>query len=117
MKNIIEVNGIKLHSYHGCLEEEARIGGNYIVDVTITTDFHIAAIEDDLSKTVDYVFVNRIVAEEMAIRSKLIEQVGLRIVQRLQNEIKGISGLKVKVTKLSPPINGDVDNVAIVIEV
>lgn len=117
MKNIIEVNGIKLHSYHGCLEEEARIGGNYIVDVTINTDFHIAAIEDDLSKTVDYVFVNRIVAEEMAIRSKLIEQVGLRIVQRLQKEIKGISGLKVKVTKLSPPINGDVDNVAIVIEV
>lgn len=116
MKHKIEVNGIKLYAFHGCLEEEARIGGHYVVDVTIVTDFSEAANTDDLSKTVDYVYVNAIVKEEMAIRSKLIETVGQRIFSRIKNELKGVFELSVKIKKLSPPINGDVDSVAIVIE-
>jgi dihydroneopterin aldolase len=116
MKHKIEVNGIKLYAFHGCLEEEARIGGHYVVDVTISTDFSLAAETDDLSKTVDYVAVNAIVNEEMAIRSKLIEHVGQRIFSRIKNEMKGVSELSVKITKISPPINGDVSNVAILIE-
>ncbi len=117
MKHKIEVNGIKLYAFHGCLEEEARIGGHYVVDVAISTDFSLAAETDDLSKTVDYVAVNAIVKEEMAIRSKLIEHVGQRIFSRIKNEMKGVSELSVKITKISPPINGDVSNVAILIEV
>lgn len=116
MKHSIEVNGIKLYAFHGCLPEEGKIGGNYIVDVKITTDFTEAALEDDLTKTVDYVTVNAIVSEEMSIRSKLIEHVGQRIVNRLKTNIKGIDTLSVKIVKICPPINGDVDNVAIIIE-
>ena len=101
MKHKIEVNGIKLYASHGCLEEEARIGGHYVVDVTISTDFSLAAETDDLSKTVDYVAVNAIVNEEMAIRSKLIEHVGQRIFSRIKNEMKGVSELSVKITKIS----------------
>jgi dihydroneopterin aldolase len=116
MKHTIEVNGIKLYAHHGCLPEEEAIGGHYIVDVAITTDFTEAMQNDDLNKTVDYVDVNRIVSREMAIRSKLIEHVGYRIVQALKSEVSGIDSLKVKVTKLTPPINGDVNDVAIIIE-
>lgn len=116
MKHTVEVNGIKLYAHHGCLPEEEAIGGHYIVDVSITTNFSIGALDDDLSGTVDYVDVNRIVAREMAVRSKLIENVGHRIVNALQNEVSRIENMTVKVTKLSPPINGDVDNVAIIIE-
>lgn len=116
MKHTIEVNGIKLYAFHGCLPEEEKIGGNYLVDVMLNTDFRQAALNDTLEKTIDYVDVNRIVKEEMAIRSKLIEHVGQRIVHRLRTELKDITYLKVRVTKLTPPINGDVDNVAIVIE-
>lgn len=116
MKHTIEVNGIKLYAFHGCLVEEGKIGGNYIVDLTITTNFTEAALTDELTKTVDYVVVNKIVKEEMAIRSKLIEHVGQRIVNRIKNEVMNIDALRVKVTKICPPINGDVDNVAIIIE-
>jgi dihydroneopterin aldolase len=52
----------------------------------------------------------------MATPSKLIEHVGYRIVQALKSEVSKIEGVRVKVTKLTPPINGDVDNVAIVID-
>ena len=116
MKQQIEVNGIQLYAFHGCLEEEGRIGGHYIVDVSLTTDFTSAALSDDLTQTVDYVDINRIVSEEMAIRSKLIEHVGQRISRRIYQELKAIEKLKVKITKLCPPINGDVQNVAIIMK-
>ncbi|TNF48253.1 MAG: dihydroneopterin aldolase [Bacteroidetes bacterium] len=116
MRHIIEVNGIKLYAFHGCLDEEGMIGGNYVVDVMLNTNFHDAAIEDNLQKTIDYVFVNKIVEEEMEIRSKLIEHVGHRIIQRLKSSFPTIESVRVKVTKISPPINGNVENVAIIIE-
>lgn len=114
--NIIEVNGIKLYAYHGCLPEEGRIGGHYEVNVQLKTDFSEAAKNDDLNLTVDYVEVNRIVEEEMAIRSKLIEHVGRRILDRIKNELKNIHWVHIKIIKICPPINGDVNNVAIIIE-
>jgi dihydroneopterin aldolase len=46
----------------------------------------------------------------------LIETVGLRIVNKIKKELKNIEKVTVKVTKINPPINGDVENVAIIIE-
>jgi dihydroneopterin aldolase len=116
MKHTIEINGIKIYAFHGCLLEEEKIGGHYRVDVMLNTDFLSAALTDDLTKTIDYVTVNKIVTEEMAIRSKLIEHVGQRIIDRLKKEISNIHSIRLKVVKLCPPINGDVENVAIIIE-
>lgn len=116
MKHTIEVNGIKIYAFHGCLPEEEKIGGHYSVDVMLNTDFTEAAQNDDLKKTIDYVDVNRIVYEEMAIRSKLIEHVGQRIIDRIKSEINNVEHIRLRVTKICPPINGDVENVAIIIE-
>ncbi|MBL1281465.1 MAG: dihydroneopterin aldolase [Fluviicola sp.] len=116
MKHTVEVNGIKIYAFHGCLPEEGKIGGHYIVDVSMTTDFSKAAASDELIETIDYVTVNKIVEEEMGIRSKLIEHVGQRIVNRIKKEIDNVHSLRVKVIKICPPINGDVNNVAIIIE-
>lgn len=116
MKHKIEVTGIHLYAYHGCLPEEERIGGNYIVDLKIDTDFTNAIETDKLVDTVDYVALNKIVEEEMAKRAKLIEQVGGRILKRIKALDRRISWASVKVRKLTPPINGNVDEVAIVVE-
>jgi dihydroneopterin aldolase len=113
--NKILVEGISVYAYHGCLEEEARIGCNYLVDVTMETDFAEAAKADDLSKTIDYVTVYNIVKAQMAVRSKLIEQVGQRIVDELKKELKGLLKIELKVTKLNPPMNGNVEKVSVVI--
>jgi dihydroneopterin aldolase len=114
--NTILVEGISVYAYHGCLEEEGRIGCSYLVDVTMETDFSEAAKNDDLSQTIDYVTVYNIVRSQMAVRSKLIEHAGQRIVDELKKELKGLHSLKVKVTKLNPPMNGNVEKVSIVIE-
>lgn len=112
----IEVNSIKLFANHGCMEEESIIGGEYIVDVHLWLDFSEAAENDTLSDTVDYVVVNRIVTEQMQERSKLIEHAGWRIHSALWREFEQCEKIRVKVTKIAPPINGDVENVAIIIE-
>ena len=116
MKHTVEVNGINIYAFHGCLPEEAKIVNNYIVDVSVTTDFTNAAVSDALKDTVDYVSINSVVVEEMKVRSKLIEHVGQRIVDRIKSELENITHLRVKVTKISPPVGGGVDNVAIIIE-
>jgi dihydroneopterin aldolase len=116
MQHTVQVNGIKLYAYHGCLHEEGKIGGHYSVNVVVTTDFSASFLSDDLKDTVDYVFINKVVKEEMAIRSRLIEHVGYRIIERLKKETDGVQKIRLEVVKISPPINGDVENVAIAIE-
>lgn len=116
MGHKIAVEGIKLYAYHGCLEEEALIGGNYIVDVYMETDFTEAAKTDDLTKTVDYCAVYEIAKKEMAIRSKLIEQVAQRIHSCIVKSFSAVTKAKVRVTKLNPPMNGNVDMVYVEVE-
>ncbi len=114
---IITLNNIKLYAYHGCLEEESLIGGHYVVDVIIHTDFSEAANTDDLSKTVDYCDVYEIVKREMAIPSKLIEHVAMRIGNSLLLMNKKIDKAEIHLTKIVPPMNGDVGSVTVKISV
>ena len=112
---IILVEGIKLYAYHGCLKEEALIGGNYIVDVSIDADLSKPSKSDKLNDTVDYVTVYEIVKKEMSVRSKLIEHVAKRIHNKLKIKFPKVETIIVKVTKLNPPIPGEVEKVSIVI--
>lgn len=116
MTNYINIEGINLYAYHGCLEEEAKIGGEYIVDVYMSTDFSKAATSDNLAETIDYCTVYNICKVEMAIRSKLIETVCERIYQKLKSQFSSLKTLHVKVTKLLPPMNGNVDKVSVEIK-
>ena len=116
MSHTIAVEGIKLYAYHGCLDEEALIGGHYIVDVYMQTNFSEAAKTDDLSKTIDYCAVYEIAKKEIAIRSKLIEQVAMRIHTNIINNFPTVIKAKVRLTKLNPPMNGHVDKVYVEVE-
>lgn len=110
----IEVEGIKLFGYHGCLDEEGLIGTDYRVNVSVWGDLNKAAENDNLKDTLDYVIINRVVAEEMGIRSKLIEHVAKRILDRLLEEMPLVTKAEIKLSKLHPPINGDVESVSVV---
>ncbi len=112
----INIEGIKLYAFHGCLEEEAKIGANYVVDVYMTTDFSKAAISDELKETIDYCAIYEISKKQMAVRSKLIEHVCKRIFDEIAAEFKTIVSLKVKLTKLMPPMNGNVEKVCVEME-
>ncbi len=115
MGKIILYN-IRTYSYHGCLVEESKIGSNYRVDLEIKTDLRHSAITDDLQDTVDYVTLNQIVVTEMAIRAALLETVANRIIRCAMLTLESIRKIKVTVTKINPPIGGDVEGVSIVMK-
>ncbi len=112
----IKLKNIRTYSYHGCLVEEGKIGSDYAVDLEIKTDLRKSSISDNLEDTVDYVLLNRIVTEEMNIRSKLLEHVAHRIITRIFKEVPSISRIILGVSKLNPPIGGDVEAVTIEME-
>lgn len=112
----IKLQNIRTFSFHGCLVEESKIGSDYSVDLEIKTDMRKSAVSDDLHDTVDYVQLNKVVVEEMAIRSKLLEHVAHRIIKRIFDEIPAVSRVIVSVSKLNPPIGGDVEAVTVVME-
>ena len=110
---IIKVENIRVFAYHGCLKEETKIGSDYRVDLEVKADLQTSAATDKLSDTVDYVFLNRIIKEEMEIASYLLETVAKRILNRIFNEDKLVKKATVWVSKLNPPIGGDVERVTI----
>ncbi|MBD3724814.1 MAG: dihydroneopterin aldolase [Flavobacterium sp.] len=112
----IKLNNIRTFSYHGCLIEEGKIGSDYRIDLEIKTDLRKSAETDDLHDTVDYVDLNKIVTEEMAIRAHLLEHVAHRIITRIFAELPQVARIKVAVSKLNPPIGGDVESVTIEME-
>lgn len=113
MIGTIKIFGIKLFAYHGCMPEEEIIGGWYEVDVKLKADITAAVNSDKLSDTVDYSLVNEIVRREMNVRSKLVEHVGGRIAKALIAEIPGIEEVKVKVSKMNPPVSGEIERFSV----
>lgn len=110
----IILENVKVYTNHGCLDEEAMIGSEYRVDLEVTADLSKSAKTDELSDTVDYVSLNHIIVEEMGKRSKLLEQVAQRILDRIFAEECLVKSAHVKVAKINPPIGGDVASVVIV---
>ena len=111
----IQVNNIKLYAFHGCLDEEAKIGSEYRIHLEVKTNLQNSAQSDELIDTVDYVHLNFIVKEEMAIRSKLLEHVAKRILDRILIELKMVKKVTISVAKMNPPIGGNVEEVAIIL--
>ena len=110
---IIKLKNIRVYAYHGCLLEEGKIGSDYRVDVSVNANLNLSAQSDNLADTVDYVHLNKIVKEEMAIRSKLLETVAKRILDRIFLEIPLVEEAVVAVSKINPPIGGNVAMVTV----
>lgn len=109
----IKIKNIRVYAYHGCLIEEGKIGSDYRVDLAVKVNLSKSAKTDNLSDTVDYVHLNKIVKQEMAIRSQLLEEVAKRILDRILAEIPLVKKATIAVSKLNPPIGGNVAMVTI----
>jgi len=111
----VKITNIRVYAHHGCLREESIVGSEYSVDVTVETNLSKASVSDDLIDTADYVHIHQIVKEEMLIASKLLEHVAKRIIDKVLNEIIMVDAIKVSVSKINPPIGGDVEKVTVVL--
>ena len=110
----IKLTDVRLYAYHGCLEEEKKIGSDYTVNLKVSSNLDVPAKSDDLNDAVDYVTLHQIVEEEMAIRSKLLENVADRIVTRILKSMSTVQKVWIMVSKQNPPIGGNVGEVSII---
>jgi dihydroneopterin aldolase len=104
----IALEGMKFFARHGFYPEEEVLGGEFVVDVYITTVFTKAAVDDDLYQTINYETVYLITEAAMRKPSKLLENVAERIALGLKHQFKTIQDLQVRVKKLNPPLGGQV---------
>jgi dihydroneopterin aldolase len=111
--SLIKLEGMEFFSYHGCFKEEQVIGTKFIVDLSIEADVEQAAINDDLHLTINYLTVYMMVKKQMAIKSKLLENVAQRILDRLFIEFPAVIRAEVKVSKLNPPLGGKLNCVSL----
>ena len=109
----IYLKNVRCYCFHGCLKEEGVIGSEYLVNLWAKGALGEASLTDKIDDAIDYVFLNKVIVEEMSIPSKLLETVAERILNRALNEDNRIQKITVSVSKICPPINGDVESVAV----
>jgi 7,8-dihydroneopterin aldolase/epimerase/oxygenase len=106
MNGRIALEGLEFHAFHGVYPHERESGNWFEVDVAVDTDFSQAAKTDELSGTVDYEVMYRVVKDEMDKPSKLLETVGENIVDEILKRFPNVTNVALKISKVNPPIGG-----------
>lgn len=110
---MISIENMEFFAYHGCFSEEQIIGTRFIVDLYLEVDTSEAEQTDQLAKTINYQDVFLLVKSQMEIKSKLLEHVGRRILNKLQEQYPDVEYAEVKVSKMNPPLGGKIGNVSL----
>jgi dihydroneopterin aldolase len=113
---VIEIEGMEFYAFHGHFAEEQIVGNRFIVDLTLTTQCTKASKSDDLNDALNYMAVYQIIKQEMQIKSHLLEHVAGRIICRLYDTYETIEKAKVKISKLNPPLGGQIQKVSVTLE-
>ena len=111
--SIISIEKMEFYACHGCFEEEREIGTRFRVDVAMDVDTTKAQQSDDINDTVSYLDVYQVVKREMMIPSHLLEHVMQRVGEAILHDFPGVNSVRVKVSKLNPPLGGQMDCVSV----
>ena len=104
----LELKGMKFYASHGCFEEEKIIVNYFVVDFMAKVDMEKPSLSDSLEDAVNYQLIFNIVKEEVAVPSNLLEHVAGRILRRIKNDFPQILNCSVSISKLNPPLGGEV---------
>lgn len=102
----VGIYGMEFKAFHGVHPDENKIGRIFLVDVEVVFDAEEAAIEDEISKTVDYARVYELVKIEMGITHKLIEKCARRIAHQIRNEYPDSAAIQIEIKKQQPFVGG-----------
>jgi dihydroneopterin aldolase len=114
--DVIRLHNMPFYGRHGVNPEEQALGQRFEIDVELRVDTRPAALQDDLSLTINYAHVyravKRIVEEEcFALIETLAETIAMQLGQHFAPD-----SVRVCVRKPHAPIKGVLDHVAVEIE-
>ncbi len=114
----ITLNSVRLYAYHGVMEQERRVGGDYEVTLAVTLPDDARALEyDELDGTVNYAALYDIVCREMEVPAALLEHVAWRIGKAVRTAFPQVQQTTVSITKVTPPLGADCKGATIIVEV
>lgn len=116
MTTQIELKEMKFYAYHGVMEQERKVGNQFMVDVSLTAPLEKAVESDELEDTINYATVYELIKEEMEIPSFLIERVAGRILASLKSRFPQLMEVELKLSKLNPPFGGDIQCASIILK-
>ena len=114
--SFIDIENMEFYAYHGCFDEESKIGTRFCVNLRMELDTSRAQTTDNIDDTVNYLSVYQSVKSEMQKPSHLLENVADRIASRVMEEYAEVKHVWVKVTKLNPPLGGKMEGVSLTID-
>ena len=112
----IHIENMEFYAFHGHYREEQIVGNKFLVDLTIETDMQAPSESDNLKDAVNYQRAYQIVKAEMEKKSHLLEHIAGRILKSLYAELEGIKKIRVKVSKMNPPVGGKTGSVSVIME-
>ncbi len=113
---IIEIENMEFYSYHGCFKEEQVVGNHFQVNILVEAHTEAAQQTDNLNDTINYQIIYNLVAAEMQQKSKLLEHVAHRIIGAITANFPQVIRVRVKVSKINPPMGGKIDRVSVTLE-
>jgi len=112
----IHIENMEFYAFHGHFREEQKVGNKFLVDLIMETDMDIPAGSDNLKDAVNYQRAYQIVKIEMEKKSHLLEHIAGRIISAIYAEMEGIRKIRVKVSKINPPMGGKIGAVSVIME-
>lgn len=110
---LIEIEGMEFYAFHGHFIEEQVVGNKFLVNIAIETDCDTAGKSDNLKDALDYQKVYLLIKKEMEKKSFLLENICERILDTLYVEFDSIKKATIKVSKINPPMGGQIKKVSI----
>lgn len=111
----LSLNNMQFHAYHGVFEQEKQVGNTYYIDMKIYADFSKACKSDLVEDTINYASVFNEIQKEMQKPCHLIEHLAENICTRIKAGFRSVQSIEIKLTKNNPPIEGQMDNVSIIL--
>lgn len=116
MNGIIEIEDMEFFAYHGCFESEQTVGNRFMVYACLRYNCEKAAESDNIQDALSYQAAYEVIAKEMMKNSHLLENVAQRMIDALYHSFPQATFVKIKISKLNPPLGGKMRGTSITIE-
>ena len=101
----VALNNLQFFAFHGVLEEERKIGNNYLVDVSL--EFHEnAEVITHINDTINYEYIYQLIRKRMTVPTPLLETIVMETGNQIHNEFPDLKSIFISIKKMHPPIEG-----------
>ena len=109
----IYLRNVRFYAFHGVMPQERKVGGEFLVDLSVGYPIEDAMQSDKVEDTLNYAELYQLVKKEMDTPSQLLEHVAGRITRKISEQFPKVTSIDLKITKKNPPMGADCDGAGV----